>query len=317
MRILLTGITGFAGGHLAEALSTASNVELFGISRHSAWPKEVRHLADRVKLSNCDLCAESELQSLLRQIQPVQIFHLAGYANTGSSFQEVDQAWAGNLTATRTLYEAVRRSGVRPRILFVGSGLIYGDLEPTQTAHDENSLLRPASPYATSKAAADLVSFQYAHSSGLDIIRARPFNHFGPRQAPSYAVAHFAEQIAAIERGDKPPILETGNLTSLRDLTDVRDTVQGYLLLMERGQTGEAYNVSAGHACSMQSVLDRLLALARVPIQIRQQAGLVRSAETSIICGDSRKLRRQTGWSPRFSLDQSLFDTLEYWRRLA
>jgi GDP-4-dehydro-6-deoxy-D-mannose reductase len=314
MRILVTGINGFAGGHLAEALGSRSDADLFGIGRHPNWTSELRHLADRVRLFSCDLCDRSRLEELVRQIEPEQVFHLAGYANTGRSFKEVDQAWAGNLSATRCLYEAVERWGGRPRILFVGSGLIYGDLGPDQRAHDERSLLQPASPYAASKAAADLASFQYARALGMDIVRARPFNHLGPRQSAQFAVAHFAQQIAAIERGQQAPILETGNLTSLRDLTDVRDTVQGYLLLMDRGRTAEAYNVATGQACSMRAVLDHLLSLAKVRIQIRQQAGLVRTAETSIICGDAAKLRNETGWAPRFSLERTLADTLEYWR---
>jgi GDP-4-dehydro-6-deoxy-D-mannose reductase len=252
----------------------------------------------------------------MQAIRPDQVYHLAGYAQPGKSFQDADAAWESNLTATRRLYDALVHGGSQPRILYVGSGLVYGDPETPDQAHDERSPLRPASPYASSKAAGDLVSFEYTRTSGLDIVRARPFNHIGPRQSPEFAVAHFAQQLAAIELGRQPAQLETGNLEPLRDLTDVRDIIQAYLLLMERGRTGEAYNVASGQAHSMQSVVDRLLAMIRVPVEVRQLNALVRSTETAVIRGDTTKLRRETGWAPRYTLDQSLRDTLDYWRRM-
>jgi GDP-4-dehydro-6-deoxy-D-mannose reductase len=314
-RILVTGVTGFAGGHLAEALLSRSPVELYGLSRRARWPEEWRHLEGRVKLWSCDLRDDATLRDRIATICPDEIYHLAGYAQPGKSFQDADAAWDGNLTATRHLYDALVRWGGRPRILYVGSGLIYGDPETPDQAHDERSPLRPASPYASSKAAGDLVSFEYTRTSGLDIVRARPFNHIGPRQSPEFAVAHFAQQLAAIELGRQPAYLETGNLGPLRDLTDVRDIIQAYLLLMERGRTGVAYNIASGEAHSMQSVVERLLGLVRVPVEVRQQSALVRSTETAVVRGDTSKLRRETGWAPRFTLDQSLRDTLDYWRQ--
>jgi GDP-4-dehydro-6-deoxy-D-mannose reductase len=314
MRILVTGVTGFAGGHLAELLRSQADVELFGVSRRGRWPAEWRHLANVLSLQACDLCDRVAVEAMLRKIQPERIYHLAGYAHSGRSFQEVEAAWTGNLAATRSLYDAVDRWGRRPRILYVGSGLIYGDLADEDRAHSEDSPMRPASPYAVSKAAADLVSYQYTRSPGLDIVRARPFNHIGPGQSPGYAVAHFAQQIAAIERGRQAPILETGNLAPLRDLTDVRDIVQAYVLLMERGRTGEAYNVATGEAHAIRTVLTRLLALARVPIEVWPQARLLRSTDPFVVRGDAAKLRHDTGWAPRLSLDRTLADTLEYWR---
>jgi GDP-4-dehydro-6-deoxy-D-mannose reductase len=314
MRILVTGITGFAGGHLAEALSARPEVKLVGVSRRKEWPSELRHLAGRVTLLSRDLCDGAAVEDLLRQVQPERIFHVAGYANAGQSYREKDHAWAGNLTATRCLYDAIERWGGQPRLVYVGSGLVYGDLPAPDQAHHEDSPMRPSSPYAASKAAADLASYQYTRSPKLDIVRARPFNHCGPRQSAQYAVANFARQIAAIEKGQQPPVLETGNLTALRDLTDVRDVVQAYGLLMERGRTGEAYNVAAGVAHAMQEVLDQLLALARVQIEVRPKTALQRAAETTVMRGDATKLRRETGWAPRLTLQQTLADTLEYWR---
>ncbi len=289
-------------------------VELHGLSRGSDWPAGCAHLAGQVRLHACDLCSPADVEALLRQVQPEQIYHLAGYANAGQSFREPDEAWAGNLTATRALYDGVVRWGGRSRILFVGSGLVYGDSSDPTRAQDEDSPLRPTTPYASSKAAADLVSYQYAVNPGLDIVRARPFNHIGARQAQHYAVPNWARQIVAIERGQAPAVLETGNLTPSRDLSDVRDVVAAYVLLMEHGRTGEAYNVASGQSWSMQEVLDRLLAAAKIRVEVRQRSDLVRSADLSVIRVDTGRLRRETGWKPRYTLEQTLTDILAFWR---
>jgi GDP-4-dehydro-6-deoxy-D-mannose reductase len=314
MRILLTGATGFAGSHLAEALLSKADVRLFGLSRGGAWSATQQHLAERVELRSVDLCDRVAVEAVLREIEPEQIFHVAGYAQVGSSFQEPDAAWNGNLAATRTLYEATARWGGQPRILFVGSGLVYGDSDDPETPLNEERLLRPNSPYASSKAAADLLSYQYTRAPGLHIVVARPFNHIGPRQSPEFAVASFARQVVAIERGEKAPLMETGNLSPRRDLTDVRDMVAAYDLLMQHGRSGEAYNVGSGQVYSMHTVLDRLVALAALTVEIRQKSALLRSTDTPVVRVNASKLRRETGWSPRYSLDQTLLDTLNYWR---
>jgi GDP-4-dehydro-6-deoxy-D-mannose reductase len=315
MRILVTGATGFAGGHLIEALLSRGDDCVVGLSRQADWPDVWTHLAGRVELRECDVCGGAALEAILREVQPERIYHLAGYADVGRSFQEPEAAWAGNLTATRSLYDAVARWGGQPRILFVGSGLVYGESESAALDCEENCLLLPDNPYAASKAAADLASYQYTRHPRLDIVRVRPFNHIGPRQSPRFAVSSFARQLVAIERGRQPPVLETGNLQPQRDLTDVRDMVAAYMLLMERGRTGEAYNVGCGQTRTMQGVLDRLVALSGVAVEVRQKASLVRATDLTVIRVNADKLRRETGWAPRFTLDQTLTDTLAYWRQ--
>jgi GDP-4-dehydro-6-deoxy-D-mannose reductase len=314
MRILVTGCTGFVGGHLVEAL-LANECVVFGLSRRGSWPAELAHLAGRVALHPCDLTDSTALTRLLRDLQPARIYHLAGYANVGRSFQEGSAAWAGNLTATLALYEAVAAAGVRPRVLFVSSGQVYGDPLPDRPLVDEDTPLRPASPYAASKAAADLASYQQFRGTGLEVIRVRPFNHVGPRQSPEYAVAHFAKQIAAIERGEQPAVLQVGNLNAFRDLTDVRDMVRAYLLLMEHGRAGEAYNAGSGEVASMQTVLDRLLEQSSTRVEVRREARLMRGPEPGVLRPETTKLRRDTDWRPHISLDATLADTLDYWRK--
>jgi GDP-4-dehydro-6-deoxy-D-mannose reductase len=316
MRILLTGATGFAGGHLAEALLAQQDVALLGISRYGRWPADTSHLECRVPLHVCDLKQTASIAGLLGDWRPDQIYHLAGYAQVGQSFREPDAAWCNNLDATRCLLEAVTRWGERPRILFVGSGLIYGGSETPNQACDEQSPLRPESPYAASKAAADLLGYQMWRSTGLEIVRARPFNHLGPRQSPDFAVSHFAKQIVEIERGRRGPILETGDLRPRRDLTDVRDIVLGYLLAMNRGRAGDVYNLGSGHAHSMGEILDRLLRLARVRCQVRPCEELLRDAETAVLRADATKAGRDLSWAPQIPLQQTLTDILAFWRHV-
>ena len=315
MRILLTGTTGFAGGWLAEGLLAQGPHQLFGLSRSGQWPAELHHLDGRIKLYQGDLCDGSRVEAILREVQPERLFHLAGYPHVGRSFQEPDAAWQGNLDATRHLYEAVLRWGGRPRILAVGSGQVYGEPDRPDDVLDETYPLRPGSPYASSKAAADLVGYQFWHSHSLDIVRTRPFNHIGPRQSPQFAVANFARQLAEIKRGQRPPLLETGNLSAHRDLTDVRDVAAAYLLLMERGRGGEAYNVGCGVSYSMQTVLDRLVEIAGVDVEVRRRPDLLRRADTPKVLVSAARLRTATGWAPRYTLQQTLEDTLAYWSR--
>ena len=315
MRILLTGATGFAGSWLAEGLLAQGTHQLFSLSRGGQWPVEMRHLEEHIILHRCDLCDGPRVEAVLRAVDPERIFHLAGYPHVGRSFQEADAAWQGNLSATRSLYEAVARWGGRPRILTTGSGLIYGDPDPPDQILDEDHPLRPGSPYASSKAAADLVGYQFTRSHGFDLVRARPFNHIGPRQSPQFAVAHFARQLAEIKRGRRPPLLETGDLGAHRDLTDVRDVAAAYLLLMECGRSGAAYNVGSGTSYLMQTVLDRLVALAGVAVEVRRRPDLLRRADTPVIRVSAARLRAETGWQPRYSLQQTLEDTLDYWSK--
>lgn len=312
MRILITGITGFVGGHLVETVVAAGGHAVSGISRDTKWPATLAHLQTHAELHSADLLDPAALDAVLARVRPEWIVHLAGFANTGASFKEPDACWRDNLTVTRTLYDAVARSGLRPRILFASTGLIYGDPDEPGRACDEFTTLKPASPYAASKAAADLVSYQSTRNPGLDIVRIRLFNQIGPRQSADYAVANFARQIAAIEAGKQAPRIETGDLSAQRDLTDIRDTVRAFPLLLEKGISGEAYNSGRGETFSMQSILDRLVAMAKVKVDVVQKAD--RKADTAVTRSDAAKLKRTTGWEPQIGLDDTLAAILAWWR---
>lgn len=314
MRVLITGITGFVGGHLAELLLAEGGHVVCGFARHAGWPDVLRHLGGRAELFDADVLDRAAVAEVLDRTRPDWVFHLAGYANTGRSFKEPDACWRLNLDGTRAVLEAVAASGRRPRVLFASTGLVYGDPDPGRDAIDELTTLKPASPYAASKAAADLLAYQWHRSAGLDVVRVRLFNQIGPRQSADYAVPNFARQIAAIERGEQPPELHTGDLSGVRDLTDVRDMTAALRLVMEKGEAGAVYNAGSGRVHRMADVVSWLVSLARVPVAVRSKVESGRVGDTAVSRADPRRLMATTGWQPRFTLEQTLADVLESWR---
>ncbi len=321
MRTLITGATGFVGGHLTECLLAAGDT-VHGVARRDQWPIELQHLAVHVPLHAADLLDADRVQAVLAKTRPDRIAHLAGYADAGRSFHDPDAAWGGNLAATRTLYTALAQLKLSPRILFVSTGQVYGPKQVSgtisemvpDTFFDESAELRPVSPYAASKAAADLLSYQVTRHPGLEVIRVRPFNQVGPRQPAQYAVGHFARQLAMIEAGLCSPRVEVGDLSASRDLTDVRDMVEAYRLLLDRGRSGEVYNAGSGVVVRMADVLDLLRGECRVSVEVVPQADRMRPADAGGIIADAGKLRRETGWTPRIPLGKTLADTLDTWR---
>ncbi len=313
MRILVTGVTGFAGGHLAEALLSRPHAQIYGVSRRGEWPSALGHLQSDVELSGLDLCDRAATESYLRYARPDQIYHLAGYASVGQSFHQPSETWESNLTATLSLYTAIQQWGESPRIVYVGSGLVYGDADSWDEPLKESCLLAPGHPYASSKAASDLLSFQFTQYPGVPIIRARPFNHIGPRQSANFAIPHFAKQIVTIRRGEQGPVLKTGNLGTYRDFTDVRDIAQAYISLMTHGGPGEAYNIASEISWSVQEILNSLLEIAGLDVEVRQESHLMRAKEESRTRASAAKLRNLSGWVPTISIQQSLADILQYW----
>lgn len=314
MRVLITGITGFVGGHLAELLLAEGGHVVCGLARHDDWPAGLRHLHGQVELITGDVLDGAVMAEAINRVRPEWVFHLAGYANTGRSFKEPDACWQLNLDGTRRVLDAVAASALRPRVLFASTGLVYGDPDPGRDVIDEFTTLKPASPYAASKVAADLLAYQLHRSAGVDVVRVRLFNQIGPRQSADYAVPNFARQIAAIERGEQPPVLQTGDLSGFRDLTDVRDMTAALRLVIEKGERGAVYNAGSGRVYRMADVLARLVALAHVPVEVRSKVESGRVGDTTVSRADPRKLVTATGWQPRFTLEQTLTDVLEGWR---
>lgn len=306
MDALITGITGFVGGHLAEHLRQQGD-RVMGLARRPPPDSTVPVVA-------ADVGDTSAIRNCLAELRPHVIYHLAGQPNVSASFAEPAATWRTNLDGTRTLYDAVRAVLPHARIVFVGTAAVYGDSDPQHARMNESTVLAPTNPYAASKAAADLLSFQYVASYRLDIVRARPFNHVGPRQSTGFVVPDFARQIARMERGLGQATLRVGDLRPVRDFTDVRDVVRAYRLIAQHGTAGSVYNVGSGVGRSIREVLDALCGFAQVPIAIETDAALLRPGDPRAVIADTRAIHAATGWAPSLPIETTLHDVLDDWR---
>jgi GDP-4-dehydro-6-deoxy-D-mannose reductase len=303
--VLITGAAGFAGSHLAELL--ASTTSLVCWSRETPAPS----LVPTAHWQQIDLLDRDHVRAAVNALRPAQIYHLAGVPHVGGSWDATAPTFAGNVLATHYLFDALRRAGVRARVLVTASAAVYA---PSDEPIAEDSAIAPGSPYALSKLAQELLARRAPVEDGLDVVVARAFNHTGPRQAPAFAAPSFARQIAKIERGEQPPVIRAGNLSPRRDLSDVRDVVRAYTALMAGGASGTVYNVGSGVGRPIGDILHALVARARVTVSVETDPSLLRPNDTAALVGDCTRLRRDTGWTPAIGFDQMLDDLLEYWR---
>jgi GDP-4-dehydro-6-deoxy-D-mannose reductase len=319
MRALITGITGFAGSHLAEyLLADHPGVEVFGTHRWRSRTENIEHFDDRVRMHEADLRVYSSVHRLLAEVRPDLIFHLAAQSFVPSSWLAPGETLSTNIASQTNLFEAIRALGLDPTVQIACSSEEYGLVHPDETPIKETKPLRPLSPYAVSKVGQDFLGYQYFQSYGLKAIRTRGFNHTGPRRGDVFVTSNFAKQVASIDLGLAPPVIRVGNLDAIRDFTDVRDMVRAYWLAVERGRPGEVYNIATGQGIRIREVLDRLIALAGVEVSIEIDPERLRPSDVEILIGDSSKFRADTGWEPRIPFDQTLRDILAYWRdRLA
>ncbi len=314
MRALVTGISGFVGGHLAEHLAEQGDL-IVGLSSSGRWPSGQDGLGRLARIEKFDLASgdDAGLADIIARKQPEAIYHLAAQANPQASVADPRGTWALNLGGTLTLLEAAKASGLKPRVVIVGSGVCYGNPAPEFMPVSENCPLRPNNPYSASKAAADLLGIQHYLAHGTDVVMARPFNHAGPRQSSTYVLSALARQVAEVEAGIKPRV-EVGNLDIVRDFTDVRDVVRGYRLLALKGSPGEIYNLGSGQGTRLSDALDYLQTQARVPIEVFVDPARVRPVDQPLLVADASKLRAAVGWEPKFTIQQTLLDMLNHWR---
>ncbi|MCH9651118.1 MAG: GDP-mannose 4,6-dehydratase [Deltaproteobacteria bacterium] len=315
-RALITGITGFAGSHLADyLLAEHPDVEVFGIYRWRSRMENIEHLDSKIRLREADLRDYTSLHQVLDEVRPSYIFHLAAQSYVPSSWRAPTETLTTNVSGQTHLFEAIRALEIDPVVQIACSSEEYGLVKPEETPITELNPLRPLSPYAVSKVAQDLLGYQYFQSYGLKAIRTRGFNHTGPRRGPVFVASNFSQQIASIEAGLREPVISVGNLTAIRDFTDVRDMVRAYWLAVTRGKPGEAYNIASGHGITIQELLDRLLAMSTVKVEVREDPERLRPSDVEILVGDSSKFRGDTGWEPQITLEQTLSDLLDYWRK--
>lgn len=310
-KALITGISGFAGSFLAELL-LSKGYEVHG-THTSDNLSNLELLKQNLHLHKVNLLDKNETEKCIENAKPDFVFHLAALTSPAESFKEPEKIVTNNITAQINLLEAIRLSSISPRILIISSAEVYGYVKEEDLPINEKNELRPASPYAVSKIAQDYLGLQYHLSYGLDVIRARPFNHIGPRQSSSFVVASFAKQIAEIEKGKKDPKIKVGNLETKRDFTDVRDMVKAYLVLVEKGESGEVYNIGSGKSHKISEILSDLLSLSQLPIDTEVDQTLFRPGDIPEIRSSNHKIE-QLGWKPEVELSVTLKDTLDYWR---
>lgn len=303
--ILVTGAAGFAGSHLLDLLATGP-ADIVAWHRPGGQPARQ---VPRTRWDAVDLLDPRQVDAAIARGRPSLVYHCAGAAHVGRAWDSTERTLAINVRGTHNLLRALERAGGSARVMVPSSALVYAASDRALTEDDP---LTPSSPYGVSKLAQEMLA---ARTNGrLAVTIARPFNHFGPRQDPFFAAAGFARRIADIERGKWAPQISVGNLDARRDLTDVRDTVRAYRLILERGVPGRPYNVCTGRAIAIRELLDRLLSRARVPIEVTVDPARLRPNDSPVLVGDPSRLRDELGWTPAIPLDRTLDDLLAYWR---
>lgn len=340
MRVLITGITGMAGSHLAEYILGLDGIEIYGCFRPRSKMDNLEDLAargrlnaieggcitseamlrlyakpDKVNLMEADIADAFSMKKLVDAVRPDRIFHLAAQSFVPASWHYPAQTLDQNIMGQLNLLEAVKDVGIDPLIQIAGSSEEYGLVHPDEVPIKETNPLRPLSPYAVSKVAQEMLAYQYHMSYGMKTIVTRGFNHTGPRRGKVFVTSNFALQIARIEKGLQPPVMMVGDLTSKRDWTDVRDMVRAYWLTLEKCTPGEVYNVGSGTSKAVSEVLDILLSTCRVQIDIKQDPARMRPSDVKILWADYRKFQEAAGWHPEIPFEKTLVDLLNYWRK--
>jgi len=314
MKVLITGITGFAGSHLVDYLLENTNAEIHGIQRWRSRTENVDHVADKISMYECDMRDAHSVTNVIKEVRPDRIFHLAAQSLVPASWKSPAETLSTNVLGQLNIFEAVKRVGISPRIQIAGSSEEYGLVLEDELPVKETNPLRPLSPYAVSKVSQDMMGYQYFKSFGMDIVRTRAFNHTGPRRPPVFVCSDFARQLVQVEIGARKPEIRVGNLDAKRDFTDVRDVVVAYWLALEKGKAGEVYNICSGSCYRIADVLDMLVDITGVKVKITQDETRMRPSDVPVLQGDNSKFCGLTGWKPRIPFEKTLSDLVEFWR---
>ncbi len=315
MKTLITGITGFAGSHLAELLISMGHDVCGTVRPRSPMNNLSPHVIKNIKLIECELKDSVAVNSMISKVLPDEIYHLAAQSFVPTSWVSPIDTIQNNIIGQLNIFEAVRNlklydTGIQIACSSEEYGLVYEDELPIKETND----LRPLSPYAVSKVAQDMMGYQYFKSYGLKVFRTRAFNHTGPRRGEIFVTSSFAKQIAMIEKGLMNPVISVGNLDAKRDFTDVRDTVRAYVDIVKSGEPGDVYNIATNTTIRIGDMLDMLIAKTDIPIEIKLDPARLRPSDVPVLHGDYSKINTQTGWKPQFSFEQTIEDLLNYWR---
>jgi GDP-4-dehydro-6-deoxy-D-mannose reductase len=303
--ILITGGTGFVGNHLITHLSDGNS----RIAVLSSGGSSVR--VPGVDYHEADICDASVVQSIVREVSPEKIFHLAGISDVASSWKDPRLTFEVNVLGTLNLFEAAMSLPRPPHILNVSTAQVYA---PAADVLSEVSPIAPDNPYAASKAMAELLMVPYRKCATGGIVTARAFNHTGPGQSEKFVLPSIAKQFAEIQAGERPPKLIVGNVGVERDFTDVRDVVWAYSLLLEKGRMGKIYNVCSGSAVRLADIIKMCESVSGTKVELEKDPARIRANEAATVCGSAKKIEADTGWRPRIPLKQTISDLLEYWR---
>lgn len=313
MRTLITGVNGFVGQYLAEYLLVKS-IDVWGtIHEQKTIHKEINN---DISIRQMDITDPIQVKNVLSECRPDYIFHLAAQSSAAISWKQPELTMNVNLNGTINLLESIRKLNLNTRILLIGSSEEYGTVKPMDLPIDETHQLKPGNPYAISKVAQNMIGQVYVKAYDLDIVMVRAFNHIGPKQSPVFVVSDFSKRIAEIEKGKILPILKVGNLEAERDFTDVRDIVRAYYELALKGSKGEIYNVGSGKVHRINEILNKLLILANIEIKIEKDSSRFRPLDVPKVQCNNNKFVSLTSWKPTYTLEETLKDTLEYWREI-
>lgn len=313
-KALIIGAAGFVGGYLSEELLKngyevyLTKLEFEKIEKSAATVYDM------------DVTSVTETDAVIADIKPDVVFHLAAQSSVKLSWEKPHLTLNVNIIGALNVLEACRRLteiGKKTKVLLIGSAEEYGKVTPEQCPIKEELQCAPKNLYALSKLTQNGLGKIYSESFGMDIITVRAFNHTGPKQAPAFVLADFCKQVAEIEAGERDAVISVGNLEAMRDFTDVRDIVKAYLLLAEKGRSGQTYNVGRGEAVKISALLEMLLKQAKCPIEVRRDENRMRPSDVPLHVADTTKIRNDTGWCPTVSLEETVKDTLDYWRRRA
>jgi len=314
MKALITGITGFAGSHLAEFL-LKEGFDVYGAARWRSRTENIEGIKEKITLFECDINDAFSVKQLLENVRPDRIYHLAGQSSVAVSWNSPAETFSTNVIGQINILEAVRSLKIDPLVQIAGSSEEYGYVKDDEMPITETNELRPLSPYAVSKVSQDLMGYQYFKSYGLKIVRTRAFNHTGPRHAEIFVASDFAKQIALIDKGIQKPVIRTGNLDASRDYSDVRDVVRGYFMALEKGNPGEVYNICSEKMIKISRMLEILLSFSKSDIKIEKDPSRFRPADIPRIFGSCEKMKEETGWRVEIPIERTLEDLLDHWRQ--
>lgn len=323
-RALITGITGMVGSHLADYLLENTDLEIYGMCRWRSPLDNISHLIerinkkDRIHLLYGDLRDYISIHDVIRKSKPDYIFHLAAQSYPQTSFESPLDTFEANIQGTARVLEAVRKMPeIKPIIHVCASSEVFGRVPKEKLPIDEECTFHPASPYAISKVGTDLVGRYYAEAYDMTVMTTRMFTHTGPRRGDVFAESTFAKQIAMIEKGLISPVVKVGNLESLRTFADVRDAVRAYYMLVtEKPQAGEYYNIGGTFSCTIKEMLDYLISISTMKdrIKIETDQSRLRPIDADLQVPNTEKFFNHTGWKPEISFEKTMQDLLDYWR---